>query len=66
MTKRDNTCQGMKVGRGLAWMHQYEDSKTTLKRSKKNQLQLPENSTDKIMINRTIIRKQKWEEKQLY
>ena len=29
-------------GRGLAWMHQYEDSKTTLKRSKKNRLQLPE------------------------
>ena len=47
----------------IAWMHQYGDY---IKKSKERLITAASNSTDKIRTNRTITRKQKQEEKQLY
>ena len=48
----------------IAWIHQYKDLKTTIKRAKsKGLITESSNSTDNIRINGTVTRKQKWEEK---
>ena len=48
-------------------MHEYNESKTTLKKRKGKLITSTRNNTDNTNINRTkITRKQKWEEKQLY
>ena len=48
-------------------MHQLENLKTTYKKSREKLITETNKSTGNIMVNRrTIIREQKWKEKQLY